>query len=379
MNRLKKLSALLIAATLVGTAMAGCKSDSNEIKIGQFASITGGNASFGVSSSQGVRMAFEEINAAGGILGKKINLVTEDDRSSPGEASTVVTKLINSENVAVVIGEVASSRTLAAAPIAQQNKIPLVSPASTNIKVTQVGDYIFRVCFIDPFQGTVMAKFAANTLKAKKVAIIQDNKSDYSIGLTEYFTKKFTGLGGEIVEVQVFSAGDKDFKAQLTSIKSKNPEVIFIPAYYAETSLIARQAKELGINVPLIGGDGWDSDALVKVAGTALEGCYFSNHVSVNDTSKFVQDFVAKYKLLYKETPDAMSVLGYDAAKIVAEAIKNSKTAKPEDIRNELAKIQNFRGVSGTITIDADRNATKPAVVLQIRGDKFVYVESVNP
>jgi branched-chain amino acid transport system substrate-binding protein len=380
-NRFQKKGSLVKALVFIGLAsLFGCKPDETEIKIGQFSALTGGNAVQGTAVANGVTLAIEEANAAGGVLGKKIKLITEDNQSKSSESATVVTKLINSENVVAVIGESASSRTLAAAPIAQQNKIPLVTPVSTNERVTQVGDYIFRVCFIDPFQGTVMAKFTANTLKVKKVALLKDVKSDYSVGLTDAFVKTFTALGGEIVGTQAYNTGDKDFKAQLTSLKAKNPEVIFVPGYYAEVSLIARQARELGITVPLAGGDAWDANSLIPVAGNTLEGSYFSSHVSFEDTSKVIQDFLAKYKQRFGSLPESVNaVLGYDAGKIVVEAIKNSKTAKPEDIRNELAKTQNFKGVSGNITIDANRNATKPAVVLQIKGDKFVYVATVNP
>ncbi|MBC8042999.1 MAG: ABC transporter substrate-binding protein [Rhizobacter sp.] len=361
------------------TMLSGCAPQDDRIKIGQFASITGKEATFGISCSNGVKMAIDEANAAGGVLGKQIDLITLDDQTKAGEAATVVTKLINQEKVVAVLGEVASSRTLAAKPIAQQNKIPLLTPASTNATVTEGADYVFRICFIDPFQGTAMAKFTATTLQKKKAAILKDVKSDYSIGLSEAFTKKFKELGGEILEEQAFSSGDKDFKAQLTSIKAKNPEVIFLPAYYTEVALIARQAKELGINVPIVGGDGWDSPVLIETAGDALEGCYFSNHVSVNDTTPVVKNFVDKYKQLFGTVPDAMGVLGYDAGKIIVEAIKESKTGKPEDIRNALAGIKNFPGVTGSITIDENRNANKPLVVLQIKGSGFVPVESVMP
>lgn len=379
--RFNRLS--LFLSTALFSLLFGCTPQEDKLKIGQFASITGQQATFGTSCSNGVELAIKETNEAGGVTvnGKKIkiDLITLDDQSKPGEAATAVTKLINQERVVTVIGEVASTRTLAAAPIAQSNKVPLVSPASTNVEVTKKGDYIFRVCFTDPFQAPAVAKFTINTLKLKRAAILKDVKSDYSIGITEAFTKTYKELGGEIVEEQAFSDGDKDFKAQLTTIKGKSPDVIFIPAYYSAVSLIARQARELGITAPLVGTDGWDSPALIETAGTALEGCYFSNHVSVDDTASHIKTFVDKYKKAYNVVPDAMSVLGYDAAKIVVSAIEASKTGKPEDIRTALTQVKAFPGVSGAITIDADRNAQKPLVMLQIKGTKFVPVETVNP
>src|SRR3989338_9192051 len=240
------------------------KEDKNIIKIGEYGSLTGSEATFGTSTHNGIMLAIDELNSAGGIAGKKIKAITVDDQGKPEEAASAVTKLITSDKVAVILGEVASSRSLAGAPIAQRYKIPMVSPSSTNPKVTQVGNYIFRTCFIDPFQGKVMANFAKNTLKAKKVAILRDVKSDYSVGLAEFFTKTFTDGGGKVVVDLSYTAGDIDFKAQLTTIRSKGVEAIFVPGYYTEVGLIARQAKELGVSVPLLGGDGWDSARLTE-------------------------------------------------------------------------------------------------------------------
>src|SRR5215218_8579552 len=240
-------------------ALASCSGgggDANEIVIGEFGSLTGTTATFGISTKNGIDMAMDEINAAGGVLGKQLRVIVEDDQGRPEEAQTVVTKLITSNEVIAVLGEVASSRTLAAAPVAQQNGIPLITPSSTNPKVTEVGDYVFRVCFIDPFQGFVMAKFAANTLKVKNVAILRDIKNDYSVGLADVFAKEFAGMGGRIAGDQSYSEGDTDFSAQLTAIRATNPQAIYVPGYYTEVALIARQARALGITVPLMGGDG---------------------------------------------------------------------------------------------------------------------------
>jgi len=349
------------------------------IKVGEFASMTGNEATFGQSSHKGTLLAIEELNAAGGALGKKFELIMEDDQSQAGQPATVVRKLISRDGVVAILGEVASSRSLEAAPICQQNKIPMISPSSTNPKVTEVGDYIFRVCFIDPFQGTVMANFALNTLHLKNVAVLTDVKSDYSLGLAKFFKEGFIAGGGKIIAEQNYSGGDKDFNAQLTSIKAANPDGIFVPGYYTEVGLIALQARQLGIAVPLFGGDGWESAALVPIGGAALEGNYFSTHFSPEDTSPAVQEFDKKYKAKYNEAPDAMSALGYDSAMILAAAIKTVGTTDGSKVRDALAAIKDFQGVTGKTTMDANRNASKPAVILTIKNGEFKYVETVAP
>ncbi|GIV15471.1 MAG: ethanolamine utilization protein EutJ [Armatimonadota bacterium] len=358
----------------------GANSRSGDIPVGVYLSFTGSTATFGESTFKGILLATEEVNARGGINGRKIVLHQEDDRSDAQEARSAVTKLIQRDGVVAVLGEVASSRSLAAAPICQENKIPMISPSSTNPQVTQVGDYIFRVCFIDPFQGAVMAKFAAETLKVKRVAVLTDVKNDYSVGLAKYFKETFTKLGGQIVAEKSYSEGDPDFRAQLTAIKAANPEAIFVPGYYSEVGTIARQARELGIRVPFLGGDGWDSPKLVEGAGNALEGSYFSNHYSHESTDPAVQGFVAKFKQRFNgEVPDALAALGYDAANILFDAIRRAGSPEPTKIRDALAQTKDFPGVTGKITIDADRNAVKPAVILQIRGKEFKYVQTIQP
>src|SRR6202142_3851079 len=324
-------------------------------------------------------MAINDLNAAGGVLGKKIQLLTEDDQSQAGQPATVVRKLISSDDVMAILGEVASSRSLEAAPICQENKIPMISPASTNPKVTGAGDYIFRVCFIDPFQGTVMANFARKTLKLKTAAVLKEASSDYSVGLAKYFVAGFTADGGQIVGEENYSHGDKDFSAQLTALKADNPDGIFVPGYYTEVGLIALQARQLGITVPLFGGDGWESSSLVPIGGKALEGCYFSTHYSPQDTSPAVQDFVKEYRAKYSDTPDAMAALGYDSAMILADAIKRAGSADGVKIRDALAATKDFPGVTGKITIDANRNASKPAVILTVTNGQFQYVETIAP
>ncbi|MFY8216398.1 MAG: ABC transporter substrate-binding protein [Chthoniobacterales bacterium] len=374
---------LLLVAFMICTALTACKKSdtnlpANEIVIGEFASLTGGTASFGQSSHKGTLMAVDEINAAGGLLGKKVKLVTEDDQSKAGEPSTVVRKMISRDRIVALLGEVASSRSLEAAPIAQQNKIPMISPASTNPKVTEVGDYIFRICFIDPFQGTVLAKFAL-TRGWKNFAILTDVKQDYAVGLSDFFKKHFTANGGSIVSEQSYSSGDKDFKAQLTSISASNPDAILVSGYYNEAGLIASQARELGIDVPLLGGDGWDSPSLIEVGGAAMEGNFFSNHFSAEDKSEVIQDFIRKFRAKYNEEPDAMAALGYDSAMILADAIKRAGTTDSEPLRDAIAATTNYPAVTGMITLDAQRNANKPAVILEIKDGKFRYVETVSP
>jgi branched-chain amino acid transport system substrate-binding protein len=370
------LAGLLTAAALLPSCR---RSSGDEILIGEYGSLTGTTATFGQSTDNAIQMAFDEINAAGGLLGKKVKVLVEDDQSKPEEAATAVTKLINQNHVVAMLGEVSSSRSLAAAPICQANGVPMISPSSTNPRVTQVGDYIFRVCFIDPFQAEVGARIAWETLKLKKVAILSDVRNDYSVGLQTFFRQHFKQLGGEIIAEQSYSEGDSDFRAQLTQIKSANPEAIYVPGYYTEVATIARQARELGITVPLIGGDGWDSPRLWEIGGEALNGCYFSNHYSVDDPAPAVQKFVADYRKRYNQTPDALAALGYDAARILADAITRAGATSGDKIRDALAATKSFQGVTGEITINSERNAVKPAVVLKIENGKFVYVDTIKP
>lgn len=398
MVRLKRFASVsiltLAALSSVLTVTAGCTrknnqaesggsasaASANEIVIGEYGSFTGSEATFGISTSNGIKMAIAERNKAGGVKGKQIRLISVDNQGKAEEAAAAVTRLITQDKVIAVLGEVASSRSLAAAPIAQQNKIPMISPSSTNPKVTEVGDYIFRVCFIDPFQGTVMAKFANENLKAKKVAILTDVKSDYSVGLAEYFTKKFKELGGTVVAEQSYQSGEMDFKAQLTQIKAAKPDAIFVPGYYTEVGLIARQARQLGVTAPLLGGDGWDSSKLYEIGGQAINGNYFSNHYTTESTDPTVVDFIKRYKETYNgDTPDGLAALGYDAAKVLFEAMDRAAELKPALIRDEIAKTKDFAGVTGKISIDGQRNATKPAVVVKVDGTTNRFVTTIAP
>ncbi len=386
LNRLSILFGLLFAISLVGCGGSDEPAgESDVIKIGHFASLTGKEATFGNQVDNGIRLAVDEINANGGVLGKQIELITEDNRSQVHETTLAVEKLIDKDHVIVLLGEVASSRSIAAAPIAQREKIPMVSPSSTNPQVTvdkrtgEVRDYVFRVCFIDPFQGEVMAKFAYENLGARRVAILKDNANDYSVGLAKNFIPKFTAMGGEIVEEQAYEGGQVDFKAQLTAIEAADADAIFLPGYYTEVSLVAIQAKEVGLDIPLLGGDGWDSPELTKgAAGEALEGMYFSNHYSVEDTSPRVKKFTDEYMAKYNELPGAMSALGYDAMKIVAKVIENVGKADPQLIRDGLEKLSGFNGVTGDISINEQHNADKPAVIIQIKDGKFTYHTTIG-
>jgi len=379
MTSLHRLAALFSLPLL---ALTGCKKSGSApaeaIIIGEVACLTGGTATFGQSSHAGTTMAVEEINAAGGLLGKQVKMITEDDQSKQGEAGTVVKKLISREGAIAILGEVASGRSLEMGPICQKAGIPMISHASTNPKVTETGDYIFRVCFIDPFQGTVIAKFALSR-GWKNVGILTDVKQDYSVGLTQFFKEYFTKNGGTIVGEQSYSGGDKDFKAQLTTLKAGAPDAIVASGYYNETGLIAVQSRELGMAVPLLGGDGWDSPSLVEVAGKAIEGSFFSNHFSPEDQSPLIQDFVKKYQAKHKATPDAMAALGYDSVMILAAAIKKAGTTEGKALRDAIAATKDHEGITGKITLDAQRNASKSAVVLTIKDGKFVYVETVAP
>jgi branched-chain amino acid transport system substrate-binding protein len=356
---------------------------SDKILIGHIGSMTGAEATFGDSTDKGIKLAVDEQNKKGGIKGKQIVVKTLDDGGKPEEAAVAATRLITQDKAAVLLGEVASSRSLAMAPIADSNQVPMITPTSTNPRVTKDGaktrPYVFRVCFIDPFQGTVMAKFAKETKKISKVAVLRDVGNDYSVGLADFFAKKFQELDGKIVADESYKAGDQDFKAQLTAIKTKKPEAIYVPGYYTDVALIARQARELGIKVPLMGGDGWDSAKLYEIAKGALDGSYFSNHYTDEDPAPVIQDFVKKFKDTYGAVPDALAVLGYDAARVAMDAMERAKDLTGPSLRDAIEQTKGFQGVSGIITLDGDHNAVKSAVVLGIEKNKAKYAATINP
>lgn len=372
-----------LAVLAAAICCAGCKGKAPEAgdvwRIGEVGSMTGNEATFGISTHNGVELAFKEINEKGGVKGKKLEAITLDDRGRPEEAATAVTRLITQDNSIAILGEVASSRSIAMAPVAQRYKVPMISPSSTNPKVTEMGDYIFRVCFIDPFQGQVMARFAANNLKAKNVAILRDLKNDYSVGLANFFTQEFVKNGGKITADISYSAGDTDFKAQLTNIKGADPDAIFVPGYYTEVGLIARQAREIGIKAPLLGGDGWESPRLYEIGGQAIEGSYFSTHYSPEDSAPIVQDFVTKYRAAYGQTPDGLAAAGYDAAKILADSMERAADLTGPALRDAISQTKNFKGVTGTISIDEKRNAKKSATVLKVSGGKPAFETTIQP
>jgi branched-chain amino acid transport system substrate-binding protein len=363
---------LLPVVAAIATAVIGCKSGGGDtIKVGEFASLTGKEATFGTSSHEGTLLAVEQINAAGGVLGKKIELLTEDDQTKAGEPANAVNKLISKDGVVAILGEVASSRSLEAAPICQQNKIPMISPASTNPTLTKEGDYIFRVCFNDNFQGGALANFASGTLNAKKVAIFTDAKS---------FKEKYATSGGKIGVELDFNGGDKDFKGQLTTIKNDAPDAIFLPGYYNDVALICIQAKQLGMNIPIFGGDGWESESLLSIGKDAMEGHYFSTHCSIEQPTAEMTSFVEAYKKRFNgKTPDAMAVLGYDSALVLADAIRRAGKTDGPALRDAIAATKDFAGASGTISLNSDRDAVKALVFIQIKGGKFTYNATVNP
>ncbi|MCX6941584.1 MAG: ABC transporter substrate-binding protein [Verrucomicrobia bacterium] len=373
----------LIASVLVTTTAlltsSGCNRKPDTIKLGEFASMTGKEAVFGQNVNKGTRLAIEESNAAGGVLGRTLELITEDDQSKPGESATVVKKLISRDKVVVILGEITSGRTLEAAPIAQAAKIPLISPGATNVEVTTKGNYIFRICFIDDFQGTVMAKFARETLKLKRVAILSSVSSAQSVGLAKYFRERFTSASTAIAAEQKYSEGEKDFRAQLTAIKAAGADGIFVPGYYAEAALICKQARDLGLTLPLLGVDGWESPDLLAIAGAAAEGCYLSTHFSPESKAPVVVAFNERYQKRWGLSANALSVLGYDATMLAIDAIRRAGSTDGAKIRDALAATQDYPAVTGAITFDANRNPTKNAVVLTVKNGTFTFVQDVSP
>jgi len=373
------LVVLLLLVALVGTTFAGCKpAGPSTIKIGGIGPVTGEASTFGVSTRNGYEMMIEEWNAKGGVLGKKIELVFADDKGDPTEAATATQKLINEDKVVAIAGTVMSKCSLSMAPICQSSGIPMVSPTSTNPKVTAVGDYIFRACFIDPFQGTVGAMFAYNNLNARKAGVLFDNSNDYTKGLAEYFRDKFTQLGGTIVAFEGHPAGTTDFTPFLTKILAGKPDVIYCSDYYNDDGLMAKQARQLGFTGPFLGGDGWDSPDLVKIGGDAVNNAYFTNHFSKDDQRPEVQDFVKKYTAKYGQAPDALAALGYDAMGIILQAIQNAGSTDGAKIRDAIKNIE-YHGVSGVIKFDENRNPIKSAVIIKIENGQQVYKATVNP
>ena len=365
------------SAILIGTFLS-CGKSNKEIIIGAIAPVTGEAATFGVSSKNGFDMAVADWNAKGGILGKQLKLAFADDKGDPAEGATGVTKLLEMDKAVAMLGPVMSKVALAGGPICQAAKIPMIATTATNPKVTLIGDYIFRACFIDPFQGTVGAKFAFEDLKTKKAACLFDVGNDYTKGLSEFFKAKYTALGGEVVGFEGHATGTTDFKAQLTKIIAAKPELLYVPDYYNDAALIAKQARELGFKGPIVGGDGWDSPKLAEIGGTAIEGCFFTNHYSAEDTRPVVQEFVKNYKTKYGAEPDAMATLAYDAASLLFDGIKRAGKTDGPAVRDAL-KATDMAVVSGQLKFDENRDPVKSAVIIEIKGGKQVYRATVNP
>jgi branched-chain amino acid transport system substrate-binding protein len=384
---------VLVVLLSVGLLLAGCGGGdkakqaapaSNEIKIGGNFEMTGGIANFGKQTVNGIQLAFKEINAAGGVNGKQLKLILADNKSEPAEATNSVTKLITQDKVVAVLGPVASSNVLATLQVAQDNKIPVLTATGTNEKITvdggKVRPFAFRGCFIDPFQGKVMANFATNTVKAKTAVIYVDQSSDYSKGLKQSFEETFVKSGGKVLSTEAFLQKDQDFKATLTKIKALNPEVIFIPAYYEEVGKIVKQARELGITAPLLGTDGWDDPKVVEIAGAkALDNTFFSNHYSSQDTDPAVVKFVAAYKKEYNQEPSALAALGYDSGLMIADAIKRAGSTEGAKIAEALAATKDLKVSTGILTIDANHNPVKSAVVIEMKDGKQTFKTKVNP
>ncbi|EPX57780.1 Branched-chain amino acid ABC transporter, amino acid-binding protein [Cystobacter fuscus DSM 2262] len=354
-------------------------SDSAPILVGQVGSLTGSEATFGISGRQGISLALQEANAAGGVKGRPLALRVYDSQGKPEEAAQAAARLISQDHVVVILGEAASSNSMAMADKAQAAGVPMITPTSTNPAVTKKGDYIFRVCFIDPFQGEVMARFAHDHLHLKRVAVLQDNKSAYSVGLTDEFRRKFTELGGVVVATESYSKGDTDFRAQLTTLKKTRPEGLFVPGYYTDAGIIARQARELGLTLPLLGGDGWDSARLFELGGAAIEGSYYSNHYSEENPDPVLQEFITRYKAAYGQVPDSVGALAYDAARLAIDAMKRAPDLSGPALRDAIAATRDFPGVGGSITLDANRDAVKQAVILKVEGGKARFVTALKP
>ena len=379
------LAAALGAATMCVVA-GGCKQkqSANEILIGEFASLSGDTATFGQSSHNGLALAIDQINAAGGVLGKQIHVITEDDRSDQNEAATAVQKLVNSDEVCAVIGEVASTRSLAGGTVCQREQVPMLSPASTNPAVTvengKVRPWIFRICFTDSFQGKMDGRFAGDPAKGKpvwkRIAMMTNIDQDYSKGLAKFFREDYAKFGTIVADEQ-YSSRDRDFKAQLNRVRSANPEAVYVPGYYTEVTLILQQAKQVGLDVPFFGGDGWDSAQTLQ--SPDAQGDFYSDHFSAEDARPQVQEFVKAYQARYHDVPDAMAVLGYDAARVMADAIKRAGKVDRTAIRDALAQTKDFPGASGTITIDADHNARKPIDILKIVDHRATLFTSYAP
>lgn len=373
-----KVAAAAFAASL---ALAGCNEKSNTIKLGSIGPLSGGVAVYGTEARNAIELAVEEINAAGGVNGQNFELISEDDEGNPEKSVSAYKKLVTKDGVKLIVGSLTSGCTLAITPLAQAQKVVLVAPAATNPAITDAGDYIFRACYTDPFQGTVGAKFAAENLGTKRAAILYDVGNDYSVGLTDNFVKKFTEEGGEIVAKESYTTGDKDFNAQLTKIKNANPDVVYLPDYYGTVALISKQLRAQGITTPTVGPDGWDG--LAEGAGDELLNGFYSNHYASDSSDEKVQKFAAAYKAKFGTAPTSFAALAYDSVYMIKDAIAAAGSAEPDKVRDALEKTTGDY-VTGHMTFDEHHNPVKTAVILEFKkGDdgtiKAVYNATVNP
>ena len=374
-----RLTPQTLAFILLSACMALAEEAAAQIKVGAVSCLTGELSTFGVSSIQGARLAVDGLNASGGVLGQRLELLVEDNGSKAGEAATIARKLLTQDHVVAILGDLTSSATMEAAPLAQAAGVPLLTPTGTGEEITKVGDYVFRSCFLNSFSGQVMARFALDRFKATRAVTLIDVKQDYSVGLAAVIKAYFEGHGGKDVLELSFSSGDTDFRAQLTRARAFRPDVIFVPAYYPEAGLILRQARQLEIKARFIGGEGWDSPTLLQVAGKSADGAYYVNHFSADDPKPNVQTFVQAYRQRYGTAPDALAALWYDGARLIADAISRAGSADPKRIRDALAATKDFPGVTGSISMDANRNASKPGVVLTIQDGQVRMVQDVGP
>lgn len=389
MKRVSKVLTALVLGTVLAGLAAGCgggEKKADTIKVGANLEMTGGSASYGISSKNAIELAFKEINEKGGINGKQLELVVADNKSEAAEATNAMQKLVSQDNVVAVIGPNLSSSVIAASAINNSAKALDIAPMATNPYVTvdeasgKTKDFNYRTCFIDPFQGTVMAKFATAELGVGNAAILIDNSSDYAKGLAQFFKENFVKEGGAVTAEESYLQKDTDFKATLTKIKATNPDFLYVPGYYQEVGLIVKQARELGMNMPIAGGDGWDSAKMPEIAGAAaLNNTYFSSLYSPEDSSDINKNFVAAYEKAYGQKPDVFAALSYDSALLVAEAIKNAGSTEPAKISEAMAKINGFSGVSGSVTFDDKHNPVKSAVILEYKDGAQSLKTKINP
>jgi branched-chain amino acid transport system substrate-binding protein len=373
------IAASLALCALLAASGCGKSQSSTDILVGEYGSMTGSEATFGQGTHKGIMLAIDEINSSGGVLGRQLKDISYNDQGDQDQAVTVVKRLIDQDGVCAVLGEVASTNSLAGGGVCQQAKVPMISPSSTNPDVTKDRDYIFRVCFTDDFQGAVGAKLALNK-GWKKVAVLTCENSDYSKKLALFFKQTFESGGGQIVADETYDKDDKDTKAQLSRIAAANPDAVYLPGYYTNIVLILRQARQdVGLKVPFFGGDGWDSTEILAL-GPISDGCFYTNHYSPDDPRPSVQEFIKAFEAKYGgEVPDAFAITGYDAAKVLADAIKRANSTDPTAIRDAIAQTKDFPGAGGNITIDENHNARKPIVVLQIQDGKTHLADTISP